>query len=142
MHDQMIAYTDSLDGISSDRLGGFFEGWPNPPSAETHLRILRGSDEVVLAIDKGSGDVVGFATAITDGALSAFVPLLEVLPAYRGQGIGWELVRRMLGKLDAFYSIDLACDEGTVSFYERLGMRPGVRMSLRNYDRQAGEASP
>jgi len=138
----MIAYTDNLERISSSCLGRFFEGWPNPPSAETHLRILRGSDEVVLAVDEESEDVVGFVTAITDGVLCAHIPLLEVLPAYRRRGIGSELVRRMLEKLDAFYSIDLACDEGTVSFYERLGMRPGVRMSLRNYDRQAGEASP
>lgn len=96
---------------------------------------------MVLAVDEESGTVVGFVTAITDGMLSAFVPLLEVLPAYRGRGIGSELVQRMLGKLSAFYSIDLACDEESVLFYERLGMRAGFRMSVRNYDRQAGEGS-
>jgi len=138
----MIACVDSLAGIFSDHLKGFFQEWPNPPSPDAHLRILKGSDEVVLAIDEETGNVVGFITAVTDGVLCAHIPLLEVLPAYRGRGIGSELVRRMLGKLDAFYSIDLACDEGTVSFYERLGMRPGVRMSLRNYDRQSGEATP
>ena len=48
----MISYTDSLDGISADHLrGGFFAGWPNPPSPETHLCVLHGSDHVWLARD-------------------------------------------------------------------------------------------
>ena len=47
----MIHYTDSLDGIETRQLDGFFVGWPHPPSPETHLRLLSGSDHVVLAID-------------------------------------------------------------------------------------------
>lgn len=45
-----ITYQDTTDGIKSDNLNGFFVGWPNPPSPETHLRILKGSDYVVLAV--------------------------------------------------------------------------------------------
>ena len=39
---------------------------------------------------------MGFITATSDGALSAAIRLLEVLEAYQGQGIGSELLRRML----------------------------------------------
>lgn len=85
----MIRYTDSLEGIAPAQLsGGFFEGWPNPPSPETHLKILKNSDYTMLAIDEETGQVVGFITAISDGTLSAYIPLLEVLPAYRRRGIG------------------------------------------------------
>jgi predicted N-acetyltransferase YhbS len=70
--------------------------------------------------------------------LSAYIPLLEVLPAYQGQGIGSELVRRMLAKLADLYMVDLLCDPGMQPFYERLGMRPTTGMLRRNYDRQAG----
>lgn len=74
----MPIYADSAAGIRSDQLtGGFFVGWPSPPTAERHLDILRGSDAVVMAIDDDA--VVGYATAISDGVLSAFIPLLEVL---------------------------------------------------------------
>lgn len=45
-----ITYQDTTDGIESDNLNGFFVGWPNPPSPETHLRILKGSDYVVVAV--------------------------------------------------------------------------------------------
>ena len=102
----MISFTDSVDGITPDRLDGFFVGWPNPPSPETHLKLLTNSDHLVLAVDDETGSVVGFVTAISDGVLAASIPLLEVLPAYQGQGIGTELMRRMLEKLSGLYAID------------------------------------
>lgn len=112
-------------------------GWPNPPSPQTHLRILQGSSHVVLAIE--GEDVVGFINAISDGILSAYIPLLEVLPSHQGKGIGSELVRRMLKRLEGFYMVDLLCDPELESFYTRLGMHQTSGMMLRNYERQSGE---
>jgi len=114
-------YTSTADAITADQLGGFFVGWPHPPSPERHLDILHGSHAVELALD---GDtVVGFATAISDGVLSAFIPLLEVLPEYQHRRIGTELVRRLLGRLDTFYMVDLCCDAGLEPFYRALGFQ-------------------
>ncbi len=133
-----IHYTDSLVGITAGKLQGFFVGWPNPPSAETHLALLGHSDEIVLAVDDEGGRVVGFITAHTDEILTAYIPLLEVLPSYQGQGIGSELVRRMLARLGHLYAIDLMCDREVQPFYERLGMRPAAGMMIRNYEKQSG----
>ncbi len=105
-----MEYATDLDGVEPEHLEGFFEGWPSPPSPERHLEILRGSSHVVLAHDAPTRAVIGFVNAISDGTLSAFIPLLEVLPAHRGRGIGSELVRRMLDELRGFYSIDVVCD--------------------------------
>ncbi len=127
----MIAYTESLDGIEPRQLEGFFVGWPNPPSPETHLRLLAGSDHVVLAIDVESGQVIGFVTALTDGVLSGFIPLLEVLSAHQGQGLGQSLMRRMLDRLGHLPNVDLLCDPDVIPFYERLGMEPVAGMALR-----------
>lgn len=135
---RMIDYRMSLDGITAERLQGFFVGWPDPPSPATHLRILQGSAAIVLAIDESSGQVVGFINAIGDGVHAAFIPNLEVLPAYQHQGIGSELVRRMLVQLTEYYAVDLVCDPDVQSFYERLGMRPARAMVIRRYDRQSG----
>ena len=135
----MITYTTSVEGLMADQLTGFFVGWPKPPSPETHLRLLQNSDHVVLAKDEATGQVVGFITAITDHVLFAYIPLLEVLPDYKGQGIGQELVRRMLAELDGLYSVDLLCDPEVQTFYERCGMRPMTGMALINYTRQAGK---
>lgn len=134
----MISYHTALAEIRPEHLAGFFVGWPNPPAPETHLRILAGSRLVVLARDGADGPVVGFVNAVGDGVLTAYIPLLEVLPAYQGRGIGQELMRRMLELLREHYMIDLLCDADLQPFYARLGMRPATGMLLRNYDRQSG----
>jgi len=133
-----MIYKNSLDGISADMLHGFFDGWPNPPSPETHLKLLKNSSYVVIALDDQTNQVVGFINAISDGGLSAYIPLLEVLPAYKNQGIGKELVKRMLEKLNNFYMIDLCCDDDLVSYYEKLGMKRTYGMFIRNYKMQCG----
>lgn len=127
----LIAYTDALTGIEERHLQGFFVGWQQPPSPEKHLRLLRGSDRVALAIDTETGQVVGFVTALTDGVQSAFIPLLEVLPAYQGRGIGQTLMRRMLERLAHIPNIDLMCDPDVMPFYERFGMTPATGMVIR-----------
>src|SRR2546421_8095054 len=104
----MISYRDSAVGVSPEQLGGFFQGWSKQPTPAKHLAILRGSGHVVLAFD--GARVVGFITATSDGVLSAYIPLLEVLSEYQGRGIGSELVRRMLEKLRGLYIVDLVCD--------------------------------
>ncbi len=100
-----------------DHLRGFFVGWPNPPSPETHLKVLQGSDEVVLAVDDYTGDLVGFITALTDGVIYAYISLLEVLPQHQGHSIGSELVRCMLAKLEKLYAIDVLRDQEVQPFY-------------------------
>jgi ribosomal protein S18 acetylase RimI-like enzyme len=148
----MIRYVDSVDGIHLDMLHGFFEGWRRSVSPEDHLELLRRSDHVVLALDDSpnvqtpdtdpapdaaatpdvvADRVVGFITAISDGVLAAYIPLLEVLPDYRGRGIGTELARRLLHRLNGLYMVDVMCDCNVQPFYERLGMLPSTGMVIR-----------
>ncbi len=75
--------------------------------------------------------MVGFVTAISDGVLSAFIPLLEVLPERQGEGIGTELVRRLLAELEDFYMVDLMCDPELETFYSRFEMVLLSGMGLR-----------
>ncbi len=135
----MIRYITDLAGVTAvDLEGPFFVGWPNPPDAETHLRLLQGSDHVVLAIHEGDDRVVGFTTAITDGVLAAFIPLLEVVPDYQGRGIGSELIRRLIDIIGPIYAVDAICDPELQPFYRHLGLTPAAGVMLRNYTRQGG----
>jgi len=134
----MMIYKDALDGITSDMLKGFFVDWPNPPSPETHFKLLKNSSKVVIVLDGITNQVVGFITAISDGVLSAYIPLLEVLPEYKNKGIGKELVNRMLKELDNIYMIDLCCDDDLVPYYDKFGMTKTNGMIYRNYKMQAG----
>jgi ribosomal protein S18 acetylase RimI-like enzyme len=102
------------------------------------LELLKKSDVVVLAVDKNIKKVVGFITAITDHVLTAYIPLLEVLPDYQKQQIGKRLTQEMLTLLKEFYMVDLLCDADLQSFYEPLGMRKATGMFIRNYDKQSG----
>ena len=86
---------------------------------------------VRLAIDSQSGLVVGFINALCDGVQAAFIPCLEVLPAYQGNGIGSELVRRMFARLELIPAVDLVCDPELQPFYDAFNMRPGVSMMIR-----------
>lgn len=133
-----IRYQDSLKGVAAGRLAGFFVGWPKPPTPVTHLKLLKNSGFVVLAVDAGSGKVVGFITAITDKVLSAYIPFLEVLPEYQRRGIGGALVRRMLARLRKAYMVDLICDPALQKFYKKLKMFPASGMMLRAYRNQSG----
>ena len=126
-----VQYTDSIEGITAEMLKGFFDGWLDPPSAQTHLQILKNSDLVVVAVDQQCSRVIGFINAISDGILCAYIPLLEVLPEYRGQGIGSELTGRMLAKLESLYMVDVLCDPALQSFYEAHGMSRAVGMMIR-----------
>jgi len=127
-----ITYQDHLEGIEMHHLMGFFVGWPQPPSSECLSQILKGSKHIWLARHL-QGGVVGFINAISDGVLSAYIPLLEVLPDYQGQGIGKALAQRMLRTLEHLYMIDLACDKDLIPFYESLGGQAAQAVLWRNY---------
>ena len=129
-----IMYTDDMSAIAAELLDGFFVGWPTAPSREQHLAVLLGSHRAIVAIDEGTGHVVGFVNLISDGVLTAFVPWLEVLPEYQGRGIGVELMRRILEGTERFYSVDLICDAELQPFYERFGMAAVPGMGVRYRD--------
>jgi ribosomal protein S18 acetylase RimI-like enzyme len=136
----VIEYFDDPSSITAEQLlGGFFEGWPSVPSPTLHLAHLRGAELAVVAVDTETNRVVGLVTALGDGALTAFIPMLEVLPEYRSRGIGSELMRRALTRLAGRYSIDLVCDDAVVGFYDRLGGRAGTAVMWRNRDAIAAD---
>jgi GNAT superfamily N-acetyltransferase len=125
--------------LRAGQLSGFFVGWPDPPTPDTHLRILEGAHVAVVAQLPNDGAVVGFATALSDGVLSAYVPLLEVLPAWQGHGLGRRIMQRMFAELEGIYMVDLVCDPDLEAFYAPLGLRRlPLAMGKRDYGAQSG----
>jgi very-short-patch-repair endonuclease len=137
-----IEYQTDLDGITAADLDGFFVGWPTHPNSLTHLRMLDNSYAIALAVDTDHDRVVGFANAISDGVLSAYIPLLEVLPNWQGRGIGTRLIEVLCEQLDGLYMIDLVCDAELEAFYEPLGFRALTRMARRYYENQTDAPAP
>lgn len=129
-----IEYRETAEGLEARQLAGFFVDWLRQPTPEAHLDILHGSAHVVVAIDEQSNQVVGFVTAISDGVLSAYISLLEVLPEYQGRGIGSELMRRLLDQTEGLYMVDTLCDVDVQSYYARFGMKRATGVRIRRYD--------
>ena len=129
----MTEYKYDTHNITAEDMEPFFEGWSRKPSPEKRLKLIQNSAYVIFAINDSR--VVGFINAISDNTLSAYVPLLEVLPEYRKKGIGKELVKRMMDQLKDYYMLDLCCDEKLEGFYTSLGMNKICGMIKRNYDK-------
>ena len=133
-----IEYSKNTSDLTEDMLSGFFIDWPEPPTYATHLKILQSSYCTYVAIDKDCNRVVGFINAISDGVLTAYIPLLEVLPPYQGLGVGSELVKLMLAELKNLYMIDICHDEELTPYYAKFGALKGCSSLFRNYAKQAG----
>jgi GNAT superfamily N-acetyltransferase len=126
----VITYRLDASGIEREDLAPFFEGWPTPPSLDRRLAAVRGADHVAIAFD---GDrLVGFATALSDGALMAYLSLLEVIASHRRRGVGTGLVRALEREIGDLYGLDLCCDEELVPFYERQGFSRVAGMVRRS----------
>lgn len=132
----VIIYSSDKNLLNKINFSGFFVGWPNPPSDEILKKILLNSQFIQMAITENK--LIGFVNAISDLTLSAYIPLLEVLPEYQGQGIGKRLIENIKMDLKDFYMIDVCCDEEIIPFYKNLGFKQGYSMSLRNYPMQGG----
>lgn len=114
---------------------GFFDMWYNKPSKEKHYKILENSYFSVVAIDTDTEKIVGFINVISDGVLSAYIPLLEVVPNYKNRGIGTELFKIAMEKTKDLYMVDLSCDDDVLKFYEKFEMYKSNSMLIRNYDK-------
>ncbi len=129
----MIEYYTDLYNITESDLEGFFVGWKAPLSCKQHYQTLENSDYKILAYDTDEERVVGFINAISDEVSFAFIPMLEVLPEFKNQGIGSELLKRVLQQLEHISNIDLTCDPDLQEFYVKFDMLKSTGMVIRKY---------
>ena len=124
----MIVYRDTHD-VDLDQLTALLltAGWERRDRARLEQEIA-GSRYVVSAWD---GDrLVGFARAISDGARNGYVSTVIVLPAYRGKGIGREMIARLLAGKEHIAFVLHARPE-VKPFYARAGFAEADNMMRR-----------
>ena len=79
-------------------------------------------DQTRVCLGVWDGDqLIGFARAVTDDIFRATVEDVIVDQAYRGRGIGRELLRRLLDRLAHVEEIMLVCEDHLIPFYTALG---------------------
>jgi spermidine synthase len=99
------------------------EGWWIESNDDVDLvkRIIAGSHCFMVVEDKGR--VKGMGRAISDGVSDAYIQDVAVDKAFRGRGIGKEIILRLVNQLnqDGVNWIGLIAERGSHPFYERMG---------------------
>ncbi len=94
-------------------------GWAHRVAdPERFAKMLDNSDRTVLAWE--AGQVVGFARALCDGVSNGLLSMVAVAEDRRGQGIGRELVRRLMDE-DAGITWTLRAGRGSEGFWRKMG---------------------
>ncbi len=81
-------------------------------------RMLKNTNRAVVAVDRAR--IVGFGRALCDEVSNGYISMLAVAPDKRGQGIGRELVRRLMKDGDGITWI-LRAGRESDGFWERMG---------------------
>ena len=100
------------------------QGWTDRVrDVERFRTMLERSHLTMLARD--GDEIVGFARALCDDACNAYISMVAVTPARRRQGIGRELVTRLMsGDTDGRITWVLRARADSVGFWSRLGFTP------------------
>jgi GNAT superfamily N-acetyltransferase len=94
------------------------EGWWPERSAEQVVAVLAAGP----AVGAWQGDeLVGFARAVTDHVLRAYVEDVIVSPRLRRSGVGRALLTCLLEQVRPTALVTLFCSPGLVAYYESFG---------------------
>ena len=95
-------------------------GWWPERTAEQVRAVLRASP----AVGAWHGqDLIGFARAVTDGILRAYVEDVVVSPDWRGLGAGRALLAGLMDQLGRVPVVTLFCSPDLVHYYEASSFR-------------------
>ncbi|HAS12026.1 MAG TPA: N-acetyltransferase [Acidimicrobiaceae bacterium] len=104
----------------------------------------RTEDDYAEALARGpavgawrSEQLVGFARAITDGAIHAYVDDVMVHPEHRREGLAVQLVDALCDAIASVRTVTLFCGEDLVPLYERASFTRTQQVILhRQHPRQ------
>lgn len=97
-------------------------GWQERVSDSRRFqKMLAHTSRTVVAWDEGL--VVGFARAVCDEVSNGYISMVAVSSARRGQGIGRQLIERLLSD-DQRITWVLRAGHGSPGFWEKMGFKP------------------
>jgi len=115
------------DIVKLYKAGGW---WKDSYDSSGIKPLIAGSFTFAVAVDKDSGKAIGMGRIISDGVSDAYIQDVVVLPAYRGQGIGEQLVKILLNHClsKGILWVGLIAEPKQGGFYSSLGFKP-----MKNY---------
>ncbi|MDT4952441.1 MAG: hypothetical protein QOJ02_579 [Acidobacteriota bacterium] len=96
-------------------------GWQHRVSdPEKFRRMMENTSRAIVAVD--DSHIIGFARALCDEVSNGYISMVAVAAERRGQGIGRELVQRLI-KEDAGITWVLRAGRGSTGFWEKVGFK-------------------
>ena len=110
--------------------------WARGRSRDTVERLVREADRLVGLYD--GERQIGFARVVSDGVAFAYLADVYVLPAYRGRGLGIELVRETVEEGPYLGCKWLLHTSDAHGLYRKLGFgAPSERLMERGHEGRA-----
>jgi GNAT superfamily N-acetyltransferase len=106
--------------------------WSSANKPEQLHQALLNSHSLVTAWD--GEKLVGLANSISDGFLVVYYPHIVVHPDYQRQGIGRELMARLMRRYAGFHQQAVLADQSAVAFYESCGFEQSACLGMWIYD--------
>ena len=129
-----ITYSDNRN-IPHDALLRLYSAneWSSAGKPAELRDALMNSHSLLTAWD--GHRLVGLGNTISDGHLVVYYPHLLVDPDYQRQGIGTELMRRLMANYKGFHQHVLIADGRVIDFYTKCGFtRAGRTEPMWIYD--------
>ena len=109
------------DDYESVRLFLTENGWEKRVSdTEKFNRMMENANRTIVAFE--GERVIGFARALCDEVSNGYIGTVAVAPEKRNQGIGRELVRKLIGE-DAGITWVLRAGRGSENFWKKMGFK-------------------
>ena len=130
---RMIEYRIS-PGINGNAIGDLREsvGWNRMDQVYRDPRL-----QSFCCIGAFDGEkLVGYVDCVSNGVTDAYIQDLMVHPSYQGQGIGTQLMNRIIDylKCKQIYMISVIYDASLKSFYKKFGFCEMLSGQLQTYD--------
>ena len=114
-------------------------GWWNESYDSAGIKnLIKGSYAFAIATDKKMGKAIGMGRIISDGISDAYIQDLVILPKYRDQGIGKQLVQFLLKhcKSKGIFWIGLIAEPDQDGFYSGLGFKQMEKYVPMKYEKE------
>ncbi len=112
--------------------------WKTSYSSSGIKPLIKGSFAFAVVIDKKYQKAIGMGRIISDGVSDAYVQDLVIIPEYRRQGIGKQLVKSLLEKCSSagLLWIGLIAEPDQDDFYSPLGFKPMLKYIPMKYEKE------
>ena len=111
------------------------EGWC-PSRSVVQIEAVLAASPAVGAWH--AGELVGFARAVVDTNLRAYVEDVVVDRAHRRRGVATAILERLLSELGATHLVSLFSSAELAPLYRRLGFRPTRQVVMHLHTREPG----